>query len=92
MSLKEKVSGKDDKQRDFASESYLILHNDNINSFEFVIECLVGLVNHDPYQAEQCAYLTHYKGQCDIKKGRKKELSYIRKRLMEKNLTVTIQN
>ena len=47
----------------------LVLYNDDYNSFDFVIETLVEVCNHTHEQAEQCAYLTHYRGKCTIKKG-----------------------
>lgn len=72
-------------------ESALVLFNDHINTFDFVIECLVDYCSHDAIQAEQCAYLVHYSGKCIIKKGTKKELKPIAETLAEKGLTVEIQ-
>lgn len=45
----------------------LILWNDDVNSFDDVIEALVDICKHDPHQAEQCAMIAHYKGKCDVK-------------------------
>lgn len=91
MSLKEKISGKSEGKVEKTTDKFLILHNDDVNTFEHVIDCLVKIVNHEPFQAEQCAYLTHYKGKCDIKKGRESELRNMRKQLSENKLTVSIQ-
>ena len=53
----------------------LILHNDDVNTFEFVIESLIDVCKHTSEQAEQCTYLIHYKGKCDVKKGDLSHLS-----------------
>lgn len=68
----------------------LILHNDEVNSFDDVIDALVEVCNHDSSQAEQCAFITHYKGKCDVKKGGFEELSFMKGKLQSKGLTVTI--
>jgi ATP-dependent Clp protease adaptor protein ClpS len=59
----------------------LILYNDDVNTFEYVIKVLVEVCGHDPCQAEQCAMITHYKGQCQIMHGSKKLLQAINKTL-----------
>lgn len=69
---------------------WLILHNDNINTFEYVIETLCEVVHHDELQAEQCALITHYKGKCDIKKGSVEELASLKDTLQQRELLVTI--
>ena len=76
-----------EKDNDF----HLILHNDDYNTFDFVIECLVEVCEHDSHQAEQCAYITHYKGKCDIKKGSFDYLKAYKDDLINKGLNVTIE-
>jgi len=68
----------------------LILHNDEINTFDHVIEVLQEVCNHDKVQAEQCALITHLKGWCEIKRGTLNELEDIQGALSGKYLTVTI--
>lgn len=68
----------------------LILHNDDVHSFEYVIDVLVKVCEHDMVQAEQCAYITHYKGKCDVKRGGTKDLAPLRYRLIENGLRATI--
>tara|TARA_Y100001978_G_C23690983_1_gene434750 strand:+ start:714 stop:989 length:276 start_codon:yes stop_codon:yes gene_type:complete len=71
---KEKIESKK-----FASTSYsLVLYNDDVNTFDHVINCLVRICEHDLIQAEQCAWLVHNKGKCQVKSGK---LSDLRKRL-----------
>ncbi|MBN2681437.1 MAG: ATP-dependent Clp protease adaptor ClpS [Bacteroidales bacterium] len=89
--MKEKISRKNIEKFDKTTDKFLVLHNDDFNTFEHVIDCLVKIVKHEPFQAEQCAYLTHYKGKCDIKKGSESELRNMRKQLVDNKLKVSIQ-
>jgi ATP-dependent Clp protease adaptor protein ClpS len=57
------------------SRMELILYNDDVNSFDFVIESLVEICDHDLVQAEQCALIAHFKGICGIKFGTFLELT-----------------
>ena len=68
----------------------LVLHNDEFNTFDYVIDCLVDVCNHDTTQAEQCAYITHYKGRCDIKNGSFTELKPMKDSLIERGLNAII--
>jgi len=70
--------------------NFLTLHNDELHTFEYVIESLIEVCKHDMEQAEQCTYLVHYKGKCDIKKGSFNNLAPLRKELSRRGLTVTI--
>ncbi|PLW99914.1 MAG: Clp protease ClpS [Marinilabiliales bacterium] len=90
MALKQKKSNKKSSQKKDES-LFLILHNDDINTFNHVIESLVEICNHDDIQAEQCAYITHYKGKCDVKIGSFNELSLMKDQLHSKGLTTTIE-
>ena len=47
----------------------LIVWNDDVNTFDHVIDSLVEICNHFPEQAEQCALIIHHKGKCGVKKG-----------------------
>ncbi|HOK51177.1 MAG: ATP-dependent Clp protease adaptor ClpS [Bacteroidales bacterium] len=70
----------------------LVLHNDDIHTFEYVIESLIEVCNHDTEQAEQCTYLVHYKGKCDIKRGSYDYLLPYKKGLSRRGLIVTINS
>lgn len=52
----------------------IVLYNDDVNTFDHVIETLVAVCKHTTEQAEQCAILVHYKGQCTVKTGSMKDL------------------
>jgi len=47
----------------------LIVWNDNVNTFDWVIETLVEVCGHTPEQAEQCSLIIHFKGKCAVKNG-----------------------
>jgi ATP-dependent Clp protease adaptor protein ClpS len=69
----------------------LILHNDEVNTFDFVIESLIAVCDHTTEQAEQCTYLIHYKGKCDVKSGDFEFLRPMRHALADRGLTATIE-
>ena len=52
-----------------SKEHQIILHNDDVNTFDHVINCLIRYCDHTLEQAEQCAYIVHYKGKCIVKTG-----------------------
>ena len=74
-----------------SSKYVLMLHNDDFNTFEHVIETLRELCGHTLEQAEQCTLLVHYKGKCDIKRGTAKELKPLFEALCERGLTASIE-
>jgi ATP-dependent Clp protease adaptor protein ClpS len=69
----------------------LMLANDDIHTFEYVIESLVKICGHTREQAEQCAYLVHLKGKCDIKRGTLKEVRAMLTALSKLELTAIIE-
>ena len=69
----------------------LILLNDEVNSFDHVIDSLIDVCGHEPEQASQCATLVHYRGQCVIKTLPRKELQKMSKTLAERGLQVVIE-
>jgi ATP-dependent Clp protease adaptor protein ClpS len=70
---------------------YLVLHNDDFNTFDHVIESLVTVCHHTPEQAEQCAMIVHYKGRYEVKSGSYKTLSPLKTELIDRLLTATIE-
>ena len=47
----------------------IVLYNDDVNTFDHVIDTLIYACDHSPEQAEQCSLIVHYKGQCTVKTG-----------------------
>jgi ATP-dependent Clp protease adaptor protein ClpS len=68
----------------------LVLHNDDVNTFDFVIETLIDVCGHNPLQAEQCAHIVHNNGKCGIKKGSFTDLKPMCETLLGKGLSATI--
>lgn len=69
----------------------IILYNDDVNTFDHVIDTLVRVCNHEPLQAEQCAILVHYKGKCAVKTGGYDELKPYCSSLLDAGLSAEIQ-
>lgn len=71
--------------------SRLIIYNDDVNTFEWVIQCLCKYCKHTPEQAEQCAYLIHHSGKCSVKSGSKEDLLPIKEALIDAGLSAIIE-
>ena len=71
-------------------EETLYLINDQHNTFDHVINCLVTICDHNELQAEQCAVLTHYKGCCEIVIGKIEQLIPLKEDLALYGLDVEI--
>lgn len=90
MSTKEKIeedvllAEKEDKQNE------IILYNDDVNTFDHVIDTLIYACDHTPEQAEQCSIIVHYKGQCTVKTGSFDELKPRCTMLLEAGLSAEI--
>ncbi len=69
----------------------IILHNDDVNTFDHVISCLMEICGHDPIQAEQCAWIVHNNGKCAVKRGTFDQLEPRCTALLERGLSADIQ-
>jgi ATP-dependent Clp protease adaptor protein ClpS len=47
----------------------LVIFNDDVNTFDHVIQTLMKVCNHTAEQAEQCSLIIHYRGKCTVKNG-----------------------
>ena len=72
-------------------ENKLVLWNDDVNTFDFVIECLIEICGHTLEQAEQCTILVHYKGKCTVKTGSMEKLKPMHEKLLSRGFTSEIQ-
>ncbi|MBS9773884.1 MAG: ATP-dependent Clp protease adaptor ClpS [Tenacibaculum sp.] len=72
------------------NEHQIILHNDDVNTFDFVIESLITVCEHTLEQAEQCAFIVHYKGKCTVKTGELKDLKPRCSKLLELGLSAEL--
>ena len=57
-----------------ANQHEIVLYNDDVNTFDFVINSLIQVCDHTTEQAEQCTYLVHFKGKCTVKTGELNDL------------------
>ena len=69
----------------------LIIYNDDINTFDFVIEALVEICQHDQLQAEQCTYIIHYNGKCTVKSDSFSNLKPMKEALLDRGLSAVIK-
>ena len=69
----------------------IILYNDDVNTFDFVIETLMEVCNHEYIQAVQCAHLVHHTGKCSVRRGSFKELKRKYEAMIDKGLSATIE-
>lgn len=69
----------------------LLLYNDDYNTFDHVINCLVKYCKHDLHQAEQCAMIVHYKGKCSVKSGQYTLLEPLCTALCEQGLSAQVE-
>ena len=72
------------------TDQRIILFNDDVNTFEHVIESLVELCDHDYIQAEQCAFIIHHKGKCDVMSGEYDKLEPPCSELLRRGLSAEI--
>lgn len=68
----------------------IILWNDDVNTFDFVIEALIEICEHTLEQAEQCTMLVHCKGKCTVKTGSLEKLKPMHQQLLDRGLTSEI--
>lgn len=69
----------------------LIVWNDEVNSFDWVIETLKEVCGHSHEQAEQCAYIIHFKGKYAVKHGEYDELKPQCDAITERGIGATIE-
>ena len=75
---------------EIGQEHELILFNDDVNTFDHVIETLVSVCDHTYEQAEQCAYIVHFSGKCTVKKGKYSYLEALCLKLLQAELSAEI--
>ncbi len=68
----------------------LVLWNDDVNTFDYVIQALIEICHHTLEQAEQCTILVHYKGKCTVKTGSLEDLKPMHEKLLGRSLTSEI--
>ncbi|AXT53030.1 ATP-dependent Clp protease adaptor ClpS [Aquimarina sp. BL5] len=90
MSTQEKVLEEVLEKTVEKNNNEIVLYNDDVNTFDHVIETLIYTCEHTPVQAEQCAMLVHYKGKCTVKTGVYEELVPRCSKLLQAGLSAEI--
>ncbi len=70
--------------------STLVVFNDEVNTFDWVIDTLIKVCRHTPEQAEQCTMIIHYKGKCSVKEGNFDELVGMRNEICRRGISAEI--
>ncbi len=93
MKVKEKIApGADvDVLTDTMDPFHLIVWNDEVNTFEWVIETLVEVCKHSVEQAEQCAYIIHFRGKYSVKNGDYEELKPMCDAITDRGIGATVE-
>lgn len=90
MSTKEKTSEEVQLAEEVSTQNEIVLFNDEVNTFDHVIETLIYACDHTAEQAEQCSLLVHYKGKCTVKTGLYDDLKPRCSMLLEAGLSAEI--
>ena len=69
----------------------LIVWNDEVNTFQWVIETLMEICGHSYEQAEQCSYIIHFQGKYAVKKGTYDELKPMCDAITDRGIGATVE-
>ncbi len=90
MSYKEKTQEDFEVLEKEVPKHKIVLFNDDVNTFDHVIDSLIEICGHTVEQAEQCAMLVHYTGKCSVKSGEYKDLEPRCTALLNRGLTAEV--
>ncbi len=90
MSTREKTLEDLLLEEELLTQNEIVLYNDDVNTFDHVIDTLIYACDHTPEQAEQCSLLVHYKGKCTVKTGEYDDLKPRCSMLLEAGLSAEI--
>ena len=90
MSTQEKVKQEVLTLEDIQKNNEIVLYNDDVNTFDHVIETLIYACDHTAEQAEQCSIIVHYKGKCTVKTGAYEDLKPRCSKLLQAGLSAEI--
>lgn len=68
----------------------LVVFNDEVNTFDWVIDTLMKVCAHTPEQAEQCTLIIHFKGKCSVKEGEFDSLLPMRNEICHRGISAEI--
>ncbi|RNC89414.1 MAG: ATP-dependent Clp protease adaptor ClpS [Allomuricauda sp.] len=90
MGSKEKLFEEVLLDEETVNQNEIVLFNDDVNTFDHVIETLIAVCDHTAEQAEQCSLIVHYNGKCTVKTGEYDDLKPRCTRLLQAGLSAEI--
>ncbi len=90
MGSKEKYSEELLLEEVTVKQHEIILFNDDVNTFDHVIDTLISVCDHTPEQAEQCSLIVHYNGKCTVKTGEYVDLKPRCSKLLQAGLSAEL--
>lgn len=81
----------EDLATETGSVAQVIVYNDEVNTFDWVIECFMEICNHTFEQSEQLSLLVHFKGRATVKSGAYDKLKPIKDALVDRGLSAVIE-
>jgi ATP-dependent Clp protease adaptor protein ClpS len=89
--MKEKEALLEEQANVLTDTLSLVLYNDDVNTFDHVIFCLMSICKMEALAAEQCTFIVHYSGKCVVKSGAYEVLEPLCVALMDKGLSAKIE-
>ncbi|QLG46209.1 ATP-dependent Clp protease adaptor ClpS [Costertonia aggregata] len=89
-SVKEKLLEELLLEEETVQQNEIVLFNDDVNTFDHVIDTLVAVCEHTPEQAEQCSIIVHHNGKCTVKTGEYNDLKPRCSKLLQAGLSAEI--
>jgi ATP-dependent Clp protease adaptor protein ClpS len=86
-----KLHDAEDILTDTTDSFQIVVWNDDVNTFEWVIETLIEICGHSPEQAEQCAYIIHYQGKYAVKNGTYEDLRPMCDAILDRGINATLE-
>jgi ATP-dependent Clp protease adaptor protein ClpS len=80
-----------DRVEKLVDEKFLMVYNDDVNTFDHVIESLVDVCDHSEEQAEQCAMMVHFKGRASVRQGHFNKLNPMKTALTDRGINAVIE-
>lgn len=89
--IKERKEANTDTDMASADPYSLVVWNDDVNTFDWVIKSLIDICGHSPEQAEQCSLIVHFRGKCAVKQGELEEIKPMCEALLDRGISATIE-
>ena len=80
-----------DEETTTGTAAFIIVYNDDFNSFDWVVKCFTEVLGHTPQQAEQLSIFIHFKGKATVKGGSMEVLHPLKDALTDRGLSAVIE-